>query len=189
MKKTKYNHAIDQTATILIIQKKVRSFILLAKYKKAFEIAAKKLRKLLYSTKGATDRLKNRNINEYYWFSEQHKKQYQFGTKMLALGNMNGLYSQGVGSANYAYKLFLDGKKSSGLRWAQKSQLIWEDFFQKCTKDYHDPWYWYALALGLQGKDKEMNLALSRSAKLAKINVNTAPAFKKLRKMLMVMDK
>jgi hypothetical protein len=151
--------------------------------KKIFAQAAKKLRPLLYSTKGATERLKGRNINEYYWFSEQHKKQYLFGKKEVALGINNGFYSQGVGAANYAYNLFKEGKKTVGLRWAQKSQIMWEKYFEKVANDYHDAWYWYALALGLQGKDKEMNAALKKSAKLAKKNLETDPAFKKLRKM------
>lgn len=154
--------------------------------KKIFAQAAKKLRPLLYSTKGASERLKSRNINEYYWFSEQHKKQYQFGEKEVALGNNNGLYSQGVGAGNYAYKLLKEGKRAVGLRWAKKSQLIWEVYFEKVSKDYHDPWFWYALALGLQGKDKEMNIALKKSAKLSKLDLQKDPSFKKLREMLLV---
>ena len=100
----KYSHKIDSTDEIIEIQKKVRAFILKAKYKEAykyllkifkkypksyyiasmlatlnaedafvlpdkekkkiFKEAAKKLRILLYSTKGASERLKNRNIND-----------------------------------------------------------------------------------------------------------------------------
>jgi hypothetical protein len=160
-----------------------------AKKEKIFEIAAKKLRQLLYGTKGASLRLKSRNINEYYWFSEQPKKQYLFGVKLVGLGETNGLYSQGVGAGNYAYKLFTEGKFTLGLRWAHKSQLCWEEYFEKVAKDYHDPWYWYALALGLQKKEKEMNFALAKSAKLSKLNLEKDPSFKKMRKMVSVVGK
>ena len=153
---------------------------------KVFKVAAKKLRVLLYSVGGATDKLKSRNINEYYWFSQQHKKQYIFGVKQVEAGIMGGLYSQGVGAGNYAYKLMRDGKITIGLRWAVKSQAVWENYFLKCSKDYHDAWYWYALSLGLQGKEKEMDAAIKRSAKLSKQNLKTNPAFKKLRRMASV---
>ena len=151
---------------------------------KKFSDAAKKLKVLLSHSKGATERLRKRNINEYYWFAELHKKQYQLGLKEVKAGNIGGLYSQGVGSANYAHKLFLEGKPVRGMRWAQKSQIIWEEFFEKCTKDYHDPWFWYGLSLGLQGLVKEMEAAIKKSAKLSKKNHATDPAFKKLRKMI-----
>jgi hypothetical protein len=151
---------------------------------KAFNEAAKKLRRLLYSVKGASPRLRSRNINEYYWFSQQHKKQYDLGVKRVALGEISGLYSQGVGAANYAYKLSLEGKKAIALRWAKKSQLAWEEYFENVGSDYHDPWYWYALSLGLQGKEKEMDIALIRSAKLSRKNLKTDSALRKLRRMI-----
>ena len=82
------------------------SFVLSDKeMQRDFDQAAKKLRVLLYSVKGATEKLKNRNLNEYYWFSQQHKKQYELGLKELALKNWGGYYPAGVGAANHAYKL------------------------------------------------------------------------------------
>jgi hypothetical protein len=157
--------------------------------KKAFKLAAKKMKKLLYSTKGCEYNLKARNINEYYWFSQQHKKQYDFGVKCVKNGDLPGLYSQGVGAANYAYKLMLKGKINLSLKWAEKSQLAWEEYFKKVEKNYHDPWYWYALALGLQGKKVEMLKAMNNSAKLSKLNVDKDPSFKKLRQMIKSNDK
>ena len=99
----KHNHSLDTTDELVEIQKKVRAYINLAQYKKAFayltkiskkypssyyiasmlatlntedafvlpdkemnkvfNVAAKKLRVLLYSVSGATERLKSRNIN------------------------------------------------------------------------------------------------------------------------------
>lgn len=151
---------------------------------KAFKEAAKKLRVLLYSTNGATQALKGRNMNEYYWFSQQHYKQYRLGVKEVKAKDMSGLYSQGVGAANHAYKLLLKGKRSLGVKWALRSQKAWEGYFEHCTKKYHDPWYWYAMALGLQGKEKEMKKALERSAKLSGKNLKTDAGFKKLYKMM-----
>ena len=157
-----------------------------AKKKKVFSLAAKKLKILLYSSKGAIPQLILRNKNEYYWFSELHKKQCLFGKKEVASGNFNGLYSQAVGAVNHAHKLFIEGKDTLALRWVKKSQLCLEMYFEKVSADYHDPWFWYALALDLQKKDKEMNLALKKSAKLSKLDLEKDPSFKKLRKMVSV---
>ena len=154
---------------------------------KAFDIAAKKLKVLLKYSRGATVGLRKRNYNEYYWFAQFHKKQYDFGKKRVLNGEIHGLYSQGVGAANYAYKLMREGKKTLGLKWAQKSVEAWDEYFKKVSKDYHDPYYWYALALGLQ--DKDFSKALNHSAKLAKKNVKTNPAYKKIRLMILEVRK
>lgn len=164
-----------------------KAFYMSDKYKdKYFALAAKKLRVLLYAVNGATLALKARNINEYYWFSQQHKKQYLFGVKDVRKGDIWGLYSQGVGASNYAYKLFTENKIGLGLKWANKAELIWKEYFKKCTRDYYDPWCWYALALGLQGNSKGMELALKKASKLSKKNFKTHPFFKKIRKMVQV---
>lgn len=224
MKNIKFNHAIDKTKELIVIKKKVRNFILKAKYKeaykflleankihkksyyiasklatlnaedayllnenqknKAFKEAAKKLRVLLYSTHGADYNIKARNMNEYYWFSQQHYKQFCLGVKQVEAKDKWGLYSQGVGAANHGYKLVLQGKIKLGIKWALKSQKAWEEFFKCCDKNYHDPWYWYAMALGIQGKDKEMHKALARSAKLSGKNLQTDLSFIKLNKQL-----
>lgn len=154
--------------------------------KKSFKTAAKKLRILLYSMHGCEYNLKARNINEYYWFSQQHKKQYDFGVKCVEIGDLPGYYSQGVGAANHAYKLALRGKKKMSLKWAKKAQLAWEKYFTLVEKNYHDPWFWYALALGLQGMNSQMNRAIKRSAKLAKKDIYKDPSFIKLREMVSI---
>lgn len=150
---------------------------------KLFGLAARNLRVLLYSVNGASKALKTRNINEYYWFSQQHKKQYLFGIKTVEGGDIWGLYSQGVGASNYAYKLFSQNKCGLGLKWAVKAEKIWEEFFEKCTRDYYDPWCWYALSLGLQGKEKDMDSALKKSSKLSKKDLKSYPLFIKIRTM------
>lgn len=149
-----------------------------------FAIAAKKLRKLLYSTKGASEALKNRNINEYYWFSKQHYKQYLFGLKNLKQKIYGGYYSAGVGAVFHAYKLALKGKKKLAIKWAKTAEKCWCNYFKKVSPDYHDAWYWYALSLGVQGRLKESDEALAHSAMLGKLNIKKDPAFIKMRRMI-----
>lgn len=161
------------------------SFVLSDKeMQRDFDKAAKKLRVLLYSIRGASPRLRGRNINEYYWFSQQHKKQYDLGMKEIANKNLGGNYPAGVGAANHAYKLKLKGQLARSKKWAAISEKCWKTFFDKVDANYHDAWFWYALSLGLQGKTEESEKAMIHSAKLGKLNVKTYPAFKKLRRML-----
>lgn len=120
--------------------------------------------------------------NEYYWFSQQHKKQYDLGTGCVRKGNSAGYYSQGVGAANYSYKLFLKNKPKQALKWAIVAEKSWLNYFKYRTKKYYDPWAWYALSLGLQGKNIDMEKALKTSAKLSQRSIQH-PFFQKIRRM------
>lgn len=161
------------------------AFILNDRDKKiAFNIAANKLKSLLKYSRSCSPDLRNRNINEYYWFSEQHLKQYKFGNSRVEAGDPKGHYSAGVGSTNYAYKLALSGKLNESLRWADKAIHHWEFYFKLVTKKYHDPWYWYSLALAISQKFKGSQKAMIKSAKLSGKDIHSNPAFKKLNKMI-----
>jgi len=137
---------------------------------KAYQKAATNLKPFLRKLRGLpiADRMRNRN--EYYWFSQQHLKQYNLGVEGVKKGLPGSYYSQGVGAANLAYKILLKNPSAKGLLWAKRAEKAWLNYFRLWDKTYHDPWLWYALALGLQGRISEMEKALKKSSKLAGIS-------------------
>lgn len=159
-----------------------------SKRKAIFRRAASKLKELLKYARSCDDNLRSRNRNEYYWFSEQHKKQYLFGEKLVKDGEMKGYYSSGVGAANLAYKLAKMGKEKESQKWALKSIDAWNMYFKLVSKDYHDPWYWYSLAHAANKDMKSSRNAMMKSAKLSGLNIQKDPAFKKLNRMIKEME-
>lgn len=154
-----------------------------------FKKAASKLKELLKYARSCDDNLRSRNRNEYYWFSEQHKKQYFFGKKLVKSGENKGYYSSGVGAANLAYKLAKAGKEQESHKWALKSIEAWNMYFKLVSTDYHDPWYWYSLALAANKDMKSSQKAMLKSAKLSGLDIKKDPAFKKLNKMIKEMER
>lgn len=150
--------------------------------RKEFTKAAGRLKRLLKLNSEIKDDNGYRNLNEYYWFSKQYKKQYLLGVKKLKTNDKRGYYSQGVGAVNYAAKLKAHGKEKESLAWAKKAEKAWICFFKYRTTKYYDPWAWYALSLGLQGKKSEMEKAIKKSAKLSLRSVQH-PFLKKIRRM------
>lgn len=61
----------------------------------AFRKATIKLKKIKYLWKTIDKELKYRNQNEFYWFSQEHVKQYQLGIKNIKTGDVIGYYSMG----------------------------------------------------------------------------------------------
>lgn len=149
----------------------------------AFIKAAKGLKPLLRKMRGVSERQRYRTRNEYYWFSQQHLKQFNLGKQYVNKGLIYGLYSQGVGASNHSFKLRQKGLASKSLKWAVIAQNAWESYFKKVTNRYFDPWTWYALSLGIQGKTKEMENALIRAAKLANLNYRKDPILNRIRNM------
>jgi len=133
---------------------------------RAYKKAAANLKPLLKKLHG--QKIEDRIVlrNEYYWFSQQHLKQYKLGVEGVKKG-LKSYYSQGVGAANLAYKVLLNGPSARGLRWAKQAEKAWLNYFKVRGKTHYDPWMWYALAIGLQGRKTEMEKALKISAKLA----------------------
>lgn len=158
------------------------------KRKTIFKRAASKLKELLKYARSCDDNLRSRNRNEYYWFSEQHKKQYLFGKKLVKNGESKGYYSSGVGAANLAYKLAKMGKEQESQKWANKSIEAWKMYFKLVSKDYHDPWYWCSLAYAANKDMKSSRNAMMKSAKLSGLDFEKDPAFKKLCKMIKEME-
>lgn len=150
---------------------------------RAYQQAARDIYPLLKRMRGLPVEERGRHRNEYYWFSQQHLKQYKLGVSEVKSGKVMGYYSMGVGSANHAYKLLLKGQRVRGLKWAKIAQKAWEGYFRLWRTDYHDPYAWYALALGLQGLNKEAEASLKRSAKLAGISIKD-PNLMRIRRMI-----
>lgn len=70
------------------------------------------------------------------------------------------------------------------MRWAVIAQNAWESYFKKVNNKYFDPWTWYALSSGIQGKTREMEKALMRAAKLANLNYSKDPTLNRIRDMV-----
>ncbi len=128
--------------------------------------AAKQLRKLLRKLNGADPKLRAAIRNEYYWFSRQPYKQYLLGKEMVRKGIKKAYYSQGVGAAMLAQKYGKQGRQKLCVRWAQRSEKAWIRYF-KIIPNWHNAYFFYAMALGYQGKIKQMDTALKRAATIA----------------------
>lgn len=114
--------------------------------------------------------------NEYYYRFAKYCEQYELGlAKVLDYWGTDewdsvgyrGYYSQGVGAANYARKLLVEGDKAGALDYAQKAIVAWAQYFSY-RNDYYNAYVHYALALGLLGYKEEMMRALKRSASFIK---------------------
>lgn len=160
-------------------------YLPLKQKEKAFAKAADNLKPYLKKLRGIPEQNRVRTRNEYYWFSGQHLKQYKLGVEGVNKGNFRSYYSQGVGAANHAYKLGLSGKQKLTLKWAKIAESAWEKYFLKVNKKYFDPWLWYALSLGLQGKNQSMEKALKIAAKLASISYKKDRNIIKIRQMVL----
>lgn len=139
---------------------------------------------LFEKMRGIPEQNRMRTRNEYYWFSQQYLKQYKLGVEGVEAGSLRSYYSQGVGAANYAYKLGLSGKVKLAVRWAKIAESAWEKYFLNVNKKYFDPWTWYALSLGIQGKIIPMEKSLKKAAALAKISYKKDPNLNQIRKMV-----
>jgi hypothetical protein len=132
-----------------------------------FRGAARKLRLLLRRMRSAPDLLKFRIRNEYYWFSKQPYKQYLLGKKELAKGNRGGHYCVGVGAAQMAKSYGLQGRSRLRQRWAEISEKAWLHFF-RVQRKWSNSYLFYAMAVGVQGRHRDMELALARAAAISR---------------------
>lgn len=106
--KNKYPNLIFIKSTLAAIKYEVAFYKDDKIMQREFAKAAERLNKLLKSNSNSNSNsnIKEedgyRNLNEYYWFSQQYKKQYQLGTSKLKLKDSRGYYSQGVVDQNPA---------------------------------------------------------------------------------------
>lgn len=104
--------------------------------------------------------------NEYYYHSRQYDKQYHLGVEVVKRGEKRAYYSQGVGAAWHAYSHAKAGRWHFARLWAKRAVRAWECLF-KFNDKYYNAYVHYALALGILGRDKELDAALKRSARLS----------------------
>jgi hypothetical protein len=130
------------------------------------KMAAQKLKPLLRRLRAGLPQLRFSLRNEYYWFSHQPYKQYRLGIEAVRKGNKRAYYCQGVGAAELAKKYALDGRPGLCRRWARISEKAWMKFFKE-DSNWFNSYFFYATALGIQGREREMEAALQRAAKIA----------------------
>lgn len=135
-----------------------------------YSIAARKLKTLLPKLRNVDPKLRKSIRNEYYWFSKQPYKQYLLGIESNKNGQ-NGYYSMGVGASRLALEYGRRHKKKLCLKWAKISEKAWLHFF-KTEPNWFNSYYFYAVALGLQGRTAEMNKALKIGSKISGIPVS-----------------
>lgn len=114
--------------------------------------------------------------NEYYFRFLLYKEQYELGLARVE-ENWNtsdwqddgiwGYYSQGVGAAQYAKELLINGNKELALDYARKALVAWAQFFSY-DNSYYNAYAHYALALGILGYKDEMLKALQRGREIIK---------------------
>lgn len=128
--------------------------------------ASKKLALLLRRIRKVPVYLRSSLRNEYYWFSRQPYKQYRLGVSLVKSGNKRSYYSQGVGAVEVAKRYAKQKKVVLARRWAKIAERAWLNFF-KVDSEWFNSYFFYAQALGYQGRFEEMELALQRAAKIA----------------------
>ena len=138
-----------------------------AENRRRYRAAANKLRDLLRRLRGAPLDLRHAIRNEYYWFSQQPLKQYRLGVERGRRSPRRGHYSQGVGAAMLAKHYALRGNRRLCEHWAKISEKAWLRFFQ-IDANWFNSYFFYAQALGLQGRHEDMEKALKKSASIAR---------------------
>lgn len=137
-----------------------------AEIKKRHKRTVAMLKPLLKKLRSVKAELRAKIRNEYYWFSEEPYKQYLLGKEEVARGVKRAYYSQGVGAIQLAKKYGLQGRPALCFKWAKISENAWLQFF-KVDPNWFNSYFFYAMALGYQGRIEEMDKALARACKIS----------------------
>lgn len=144
--------------------------------KRSKELFVKLMDEVEGQPKGAAYSFKN----EYCYRFALYKEQYELGLKRVAdyweteewnVRGFRGYYSQGVGAANYARELLIQGKNQEAIDYAHKAVVAWAQFLSY-ENTYYNAYVHYAIALGILGHKDEMMKALTRSAELIHRDLN-----------------
>ena len=106
--------------------------------------------------------------NEYYWFSQQPRKQYQLGLRGIHRKVPGAGYSCGVGAAMIALECGRKGDTAARNRWAKKALSAWKSYHRKYGERFSSVIY-EAVAWGAAGELAMMEKRLRRCADLAKV--------------------
>lgn len=107
--------------------------------------------------------------NEYFWFSEQPKKQYELGLLGIKKKIPGASYSCGVGAAMMALKAGRSGASALRDLWARRSIAAWGTYHREFDERFGSVLY-EALAWGAAGDRVRMQRRLQRCAKLAGVS-------------------
>lgn len=145
--------------------------------------------KLLSQVENQSKRKRYFFRNEYYYRFGLYKNQYELGVQKVidywGTSEWNNriagscYYVQGVGAANYARQLLIEGNGPLALDYAHKALVAWAQHFSY-RNDYYNSYVHYALALGILGHTEEMKRALFRSAHL----INKDLSFHELKEVI-----
>lgn len=107
--------------------------------------------------------------NEYYWFSDQPKKQYELGRWMLAKHRMaRANYCCGVGAAMMTLRAARNGDAPAIRTWFKRAQAAWKNYHREFEERIGSVIF-EAVAWGASGDSAMMEKRLNRCRELAKI--------------------
>lgn len=92
-------------------------------------------------------------LNELYYHSFNFLKQYQLGIRLENSTKGSGLFSIGVGAAEYSYVLFKKNQFSRATFYGERSKNAWEKLGKRYTTE--NPFY--VLSLAMSGNIKKAN--------------------------------
>lgn len=107
--------------------------------------AVKILLPLSRKLSGAHNELKALVLNELYYHSFNFFKQYQLGIKLEKSVKGSGLFSIGVGGAEYSYVLIKKKQFARSTFYGEKSKNAWEKLGKRYTSE--NPFYVLSLAM------------------------------------------
>lgn len=135
-------------------------------FKRMHAQAVKGMEDALRRPTDVTPKTLYRMKNEFFFQTQQYKKQYNLGISTVKkTKELNPYYSAGVGAAHYGLGLALKNKRKSAQAWAEKSVSAWNNYFQ-FEKKYYNPYVHLAIAYGVLGDNKNMIKSLKKSSRL-----------------------
>lgn len=106
--------------------------------------------------------------NEYYWFSEQPKKQYELGLRGVRKNLPGAVYSCGVGAAMLSVIAGRAGHEAGRALWAKRALAAWKAYHREFGERFGGVLY-EAVAWGAASNAVMMEKRLRRCASLARV--------------------
>ena len=106
--------------------------------------------------------------NEYYWFSNQPRKQYELGRRFLRRGVARAHYSCGVGAAMLTLEAARKGDAAAVRTWFGRAQRAWRSYHARFAERMGSVLF-EAIAWGASGDLQMMEKRLRRCCALAKV--------------------
>lgn len=126
------------------------------------------LGELMRTRRGLTPQQSHALENEYYWFSEQPKKQYELGLRGIKGKVPGGDYSCGVGAAMMALKSVRAGDMPARNLWSRRSLSAWKAYHRAFGERFGSVIF-ESIAWGSGGDLSMMEKRLRRCAALGKV--------------------